>query len=207
MSDSGSRAKLRLAQAQAVQCTGYILELYYRTFDLKGSWFERIFVSFAWFLEWFLVKMASNISQQRIKREFREVVSSEEVAKSGVKIALVDDQLTGSFNSLINYSTNICKNRFLDSDCKYVPTWCPYQFLQIKKIDICFQSWRDQLQAPLTPRMRGERLIWRSRFQAPTPSILQRSDSSPKSGTPTFPAWLVPFAWTFSRTSGRLPWL
>ena len=166
-------------------------------------------MSFAWFLEWFLVKMASNISQQRIKREFREVVSSEEVAKSGVKIALVDDQLTGSFNSLINCSTNLCKTGFREwlQICTFVLD-VDTNFFNLKiKIDICFQSWRDQSQAPLTPRMRGERLIWRSRFQAPTPSILQRSDSSPKSGTPTFPVWLVPFAWTFSRTSGRLPWL
>ena len=36
----------------------------------------------------------ANIAQQRIKREFREVVSSDEVAKSGVRIALVDDDLT-----------------------------------------------------------------------------------------------------------------
>ena len=30
--------------------------------------------------------MASNIAQQRIQREFREVVKSEEVAKSGVQV-------------------------------------------------------------------------------------------------------------------------
>ena len=36
----------------------------------------------------------SNIAQQRIQREFREVVKSEEVAKSGVHIALVNDDLT-----------------------------------------------------------------------------------------------------------------
>ena len=76
--------------------------------------------------------MASNISQQRIKREFREVVSSEEVAKSGVKIALVDDQLTGSFNSLINYSTNLCKTGFRQwlQICTFLLIWYPYQFLQ-----------------------------------------------------------------------------
>ena len=50
--------------------------------------------------------MASNIAQQRIKREFREVVSSEEVAKSGVRIALVDDQLTG--NTVLNVNSKMC---------------------------------------------------------------------------------------------------
>ena len=32
--------------------------------------------------------MASNIAQQRIQREFREVVKSEEVAKSGVQVQI-----------------------------------------------------------------------------------------------------------------------
>ena len=36
----------------------------------------------------------SNIAQQRIQREFREVVKSEEVAKSGVQLSLVNDDLT-----------------------------------------------------------------------------------------------------------------
>lgn len=36
----------------------------------------------------------SNIAQQRIQREFREVVKSEEVAKSGVHLDLVADDLT-----------------------------------------------------------------------------------------------------------------
>ena len=36
----------------------------------------------------------SNIAQQRIQREFREVVKSEEVAKSGVHISLINDDLT-----------------------------------------------------------------------------------------------------------------
>ena len=36
----------------------------------------------------------SNIAQQRIQREFREVVKSEEVAKSGVQLTLVNDDLT-----------------------------------------------------------------------------------------------------------------
>jgi len=38
--------------------------------------------------------MASNIAQQRIQREFREVVKSEEVAASGVQLSLVNDDLT-----------------------------------------------------------------------------------------------------------------
>ena len=32
--------------------------------------------------------MASNIAQQRIQREFREVVKSEEVARSGVQVKM-----------------------------------------------------------------------------------------------------------------------
>ena len=36
----------------------------------------------------------SNIAHQRIKREFREVVNSKEVAESGVQLALVKDDLT-----------------------------------------------------------------------------------------------------------------
>jgi len=38
--------------------------------------------------------MASNIAQQRIQREFREVIKSEEVAASGVQLELVNDDLT-----------------------------------------------------------------------------------------------------------------
>ena len=34
----------------------------------------------------------SNIAQQRIQREFREVIKSEEVAKSGVQLSLANDQ-------------------------------------------------------------------------------------------------------------------
>merc|ERR1711902_229589 len=40
------------------------------------------------------VNMASNIAQQRIQREFREVIKSEEVAASGVQLELVNDDLT-----------------------------------------------------------------------------------------------------------------
>lgn len=36
----------------------------------------------------------SNIAQQRIQREFREVVKSDEVAKSGIELALAHDDLT-----------------------------------------------------------------------------------------------------------------
>ncbi len=36
----------------------------------------------------------SNIAHQRIQREFREVVKSEEVAKSGVELTLVKEDLT-----------------------------------------------------------------------------------------------------------------
>ena len=40
--------------------------------------------------------MASNIAQQRIQREFREVVKSEEVAASGVQVRfLARSQLPG----------------------------------------------------------------------------------------------------------------
>ena len=42
----------------------------------------------------FLYFAMSNIAQQRIQREFREVVKSEEVAKSGVQLTLVNDDLT-----------------------------------------------------------------------------------------------------------------
>jgi len=38
--------------------------------------------------------MASNIANQRIQREFREVVKSEEVKNSGVQLSLVADDLT-----------------------------------------------------------------------------------------------------------------
>ena len=36
----------------------------------------------------------SNIAQQRIQREFREVVKSDEVAKYGIQLSLVNDDLT-----------------------------------------------------------------------------------------------------------------
>lgn len=36
----------------------------------------------------------SDIAKQRIQREFREVIRSEEVAKSGVRLELVDDDLS-----------------------------------------------------------------------------------------------------------------
>ena len=37
---------------------------------------------------------STNIANQRIQREFREVVKSEEVARSGVQLSLVNDDLT-----------------------------------------------------------------------------------------------------------------
>ena len=36
----------------------------------------------------------ANIAQQRIQREFKEVVKSEEVANSGITLTLVGDDLT-----------------------------------------------------------------------------------------------------------------
>ena len=36
----------------------------------------------------------ANIAQQRIQREFREVVKSKEIAESGVQLQLVNDDLT-----------------------------------------------------------------------------------------------------------------
>ena len=36
----------------------------------------------------------ANIAQQRIQREFREVVKSKEIADSGVQLELVNDDLT-----------------------------------------------------------------------------------------------------------------
>ena len=36
----------------------------------------------------------ANIAQQRIQREFREVVKSKEIAESGVQLELVNDDLT-----------------------------------------------------------------------------------------------------------------
>ena len=41
-----------------------------------------------------LTAKMSNIAHQRIQREFREVVKSEEVAKSGVQLTIVKDDLT-----------------------------------------------------------------------------------------------------------------
>ena len=35
----------------------------------------------------------SNIAQQRIQREFKEVIKSEEVASSGITLALIGDDL------------------------------------------------------------------------------------------------------------------
>ena len=44
----------------------------------------------------FQIKVAgmANIAQQRIQREFREVVKSKEIAESGVQLELVADDLT-----------------------------------------------------------------------------------------------------------------
>ena len=36
----------------------------------------------------------ANIAQQRIQREFREVVKSKEIAESGVQLELVNDDLS-----------------------------------------------------------------------------------------------------------------
>ena len=40
------------------------------------------------------VRRMANIAQQRIQREFREVVKSKEIAESGVQLQLVNDDLT-----------------------------------------------------------------------------------------------------------------
>ena len=58
----------------------------------------------------------ANIAQQRIQREFREVVKSKEIAESGVQLQLVNDDLTelaGSdktcFESFLNLKQNVLK--------------------------------------------------------------------------------------------------
>ncbi|QQP42328.1 Ubiquitin-conjugating enzyme E2-22kDa-like protein [Caligus rogercresseyi] len=43
----------------------------------------------------------SNIAQQRIQREFREVVKSEEVTQSGVHLSLVNDDLTNLSGTIL----------------------------------------------------------------------------------------------------------
>eukprot|EP00096_Caligus_rogercresseyi_P014090 TRINITY_DN6621_c0_g1_i1.p1 TRINITY_DN6621_c0_g1~~TRINITY_DN6621_c0_g1_i1.p1 ORF type:complete len:201 (-),score=63.90 TRINITY_DN6621_c0_g1_i1:411-1013(-) len=45
--------------------------------------------------------MMSNIAQQRIQREFREVVKSEEVTQSGVHLSLVNDDLTNLSGTIL----------------------------------------------------------------------------------------------------------
>ena len=39
------------------------------------------------------IRVMANIAQQRIQREFREVVKSKEIAESGVQLELVNDDL------------------------------------------------------------------------------------------------------------------
>ena len=51
----------------------------------------------------------SNIAHQRIQREFREVVKSEEVAKSGVQLTIVKDDLT-ELSGTIKGPPGILKN-------------------------------------------------------------------------------------------------
>ena len=59
----------------------------------------------------------ANIAQQRIQREFREVVKSKEIAESGVQLQLVSDDLTELAGSdktcllkLFEYETKCCLN-------------------------------------------------------------------------------------------------
>ena len=55
------------------------------------------------------LKIMSNIAHQRIQREFREVVKSEEVAKSGVQLTIVKDDLT-ELSGTIKGPPGILKN-------------------------------------------------------------------------------------------------
>ena len=49
--------------------------------------------------------MASNIANQRIQREFREVVKSEEVKNSGVQVRIFRLILRGQFRYYLRKST------------------------------------------------------------------------------------------------------
>ena len=53
-----------------------------------------------------LLSMA-NIAQQRIQREFREVVKSKEIAESGVQLELVNDDLTELAGEEVTQTHNI----------------------------------------------------------------------------------------------------
>ena len=49
----------------------------------------------------------ANIAQQRIQREFREVVKSKEIAESGVQLELVNDDLTELAGEEVTQTHNI----------------------------------------------------------------------------------------------------
>jgi len=108
--------------------------------------------------------MASNISQSRIKREFREVVSSDEVAKSGVKIALVDDQLTELTGSIAGPPDTPYEGGTFDLEIK-IPGTYPFNPPKVRFVTkiwhpnissvtgaICLDILRDQWAAAMTLR-------------------------------------------------------
>ena len=60
----------------------------------KINSFHRLFVYRQTHSQHSQVSTMANIAQQRIQREFREVVKSKEIAESGVQLELVNDDLT-----------------------------------------------------------------------------------------------------------------
>lgn len=106
----------------------------------------------------------ANIAQQRIKREFREVVSSDEVAKSGVRIALVDDDLTELSGSIAGPPDTPYEGGTYALEIK-IPTSYPFNPPKVRFVTkiwhpnissvtgaICLDILRDQWAAAMTLR-------------------------------------------------------